>query len=75
MATTAPVDLRGTAYGFFNLMSGLALLLASGIAGLLWDQFGAEATFLAGAMVATVALGLLVVFKPQAAATATEMDH
>ena len=75
VATTAPADLRGTAYGFFNLMSGMALLLASAIAGLLWDQFGAEATFLAGAAIATVSLGLLVTFKPKAAATATEMDH
>ncbi|HEY8905994.1 MAG TPA: MFS transporter, partial [Rhodoferax sp.] len=40
VANTAPADLRGTAYGFFNLLSGLALLLASGVAGWLWDSFG-----------------------------------
>ena len=49
VAHTAPADLRGTAFGAFNLVSGLALLLASVLAGLLWDRFGAAATFLAGA--------------------------
>jgi len=48
VAETAPADLRGTAYGFFNLMSGLAMLLASGIAGWLWDRHGAATTFLGG---------------------------
>ncbi len=56
VADTAPADLRGTAYGFFNLVSGLAMLLASVIAGLLWDQIGAAATFLAGAALAVLAL-------------------
>ncbi|TAN27175.1 MAG: MFS transporter [Castellaniella sp.] len=45
VADTAPADLRGTAYGFFNLVSGIAMLLASVIAGLLWDSFGAPVTF------------------------------
>ncbi len=56
VANTAPADLRGTAYGFFNLLSGIALLFASVIAGLLWDQLGAEFTFLAGAGFAVLAL-------------------
>ena len=38
VADTAPADLRGTAYGFFNLVSGLAMLVASVLAGLLWDH-------------------------------------
>ena len=60
VAATAPADLRGTAYGFFNLISGLALLLASGLAGWLWDRFGAAFTFYAGAAFAVLALlGLL----------------
>ena len=75
VAATAPADLRGTAYGFFNLMSGLALLLASGLAGLLWDQLGAQATFLTGAAIACVSLGLLVMFKPKTAPTVTEPDR
>lgn len=60
VANAAPVDLRGTAYGFFNLMSGLALLVASGIAGLLWDRLGASFTFYAGAAFCCVALAGLV---------------
>ncbi len=56
VADTAPSDLRGTAYGFFNLVSGLATLLASALAGLLWDSFGARFTFVAGAGFGTLAL-------------------
>ena len=56
IADTAPADLRGTAYGFFNLASGIALLVASALAGLLWDRLGAEFTFLAGGVFATAAL-------------------
>ncbi len=56
VADTAPVELRGTAYGFFNLISGLVLLVASVLAGLLWDQFGASSTFYAGAAFCVLAL-------------------
>ena len=49
VADTAPAELRGTAFGFFNLMSGLAMLVSSGLAGLLWDSFGSSTTFFAGA--------------------------
>jgi MFS family permease len=49
VAGAAPADLRGTAYGFFNLVGGLAMLVASALAGLLWDRLGSPATFLAGA--------------------------
>jgi MFS family permease len=59
IADTAPADLRGTAYGFFNLASGLAMLVASGLAGLLWDSFGAAFTFVAGAIFSAAALALL----------------
>ncbi len=60
IADTAPVDLRGTAFGIFNLVSGVALLAASVIAGYLWDAYGAAATFEAGAVFAGVAaLGVL----------------
>jgi MFS family permease len=60
VADTAPADLRGTAYGFFNLMSGLAMLLASALAGLLWDQLGASFTFYAGAGFCVIALVSLI---------------
>ena len=56
VADTAPADLRGTAFGFFNLVSGLAMLIASVVAGLLWDQLGASFTFYAGAAFCGVAL-------------------
>ncbi|WP_298830648.1 MFS transporter [uncultured Piscinibacter sp.] len=60
VAETAPEDLRGTAYGFFNLLAGVATLLASAIAGLLWDRLGSAFTFYAGAGFAVLALaGLL----------------
>ena len=60
VAATAPADLRGTAFGFFNLVSGVALLVASAIAGLLWDSLGPAWTFYAGAgfcLLALVGLG------------------
>lgn len=56
VADTAPEDLRGTAYGVFNLVSGIAMLVASTLAGLLWDAFGAAATFRAGAVFCLAAL-------------------
>jgi MFS family permease len=56
VADTAPVDLRGTAFGTFNLAGGLALLLASVMAGAIWDGFGPAAMFLAGAGIAALAL-------------------
>jgi len=60
VADTAPADLRGTAFGIFNLISGGALLLASIIAGALWSMFGASATFISGASFAALAaIGLL----------------
>ena len=61
VARAAPDDLRGTAFGFFNLVSGLALLAASAFAGFMWDWLGAPMTFLCGAgfsVAALVALGL-----------------
>jgi MFS family permease len=50
VAATAPADLRGTAFGLFNLVSGIALLAASALAGWLWDAFGPAQTFYAGAV-------------------------
>jgi MFS family permease len=65
VADTAPSDLRGTAFGVFNLLSGVALLLASIIAGSLWSAFGASATFVAGASFATVAAMGLLLYRPK----------
>jgi MFS family permease len=56
IADNARQDLRGTAFGIFSLASGVATLLASIFAGWLWEGFGAPATFIAGATIATAAL-------------------
>lgn len=59
VADTSPPELRGTAFGMFNLLTGGALLAASVVAGILWDTFGAHGAFLSGAALATAAfLGL-----------------
>ncbi|SBT04447.1 Major facilitator superfamily MFS_1 [Candidatus Propionivibrio aalborgensis] len=65
VADTAPADLRGTAFGFFNLVSGVAMLIASVLAGLLWDRYGATATFHAGAIFCLIAL-VGVILRPNA---------
>lgn len=58
VSDTSPATLRGTAFGVFNLASGVCMLLASVIAGVLWEQFGASTTFLAGAALVAVPLCL-----------------
>ena len=58
VAATAPGELRGTAFGVFYLASGVAVLIASVVAGALWDAYGAPATFLAGAGFAVAAFVL-----------------
>ncbi len=68
VADVAPADLRGTAYGFFNLISGVAMLLASVLAGLLWDNFGAPFTFIAGAVFSALALAAML-FRRQPSRT------
>jgi predicted MFS family arabinose efflux permease len=60
VADSAPPELRGTAFGMFNLVTGAALLTASVIAGVLWDAFGAEWTFLAGAVFAALTIAGLI---------------
>ena len=64
VADTAPAQLRGTAFGMFNLASGAALLAASAIAGLLWDRWGAPATFIAGAAFSAIALAAIAARRP-----------
>jgi MFS family permease len=68
VADAAPPRLRGTAFGVFHLVSGVALLAASLIAGALWDAYGAAWTFYAGAALTSVALLALLLVRPQAAA-------
>jgi len=62
VADASPAALRGTAYGYFNLLTGFAMLAASIIAGVLWDAYGPAGTFLAGLAFALVTLiGLLAI--------------
>lgn len=61
VAEVAPEDLRGTAFGFFNFACGLALLVASPLAGWLWVRFGAQFTFGAGAVFCTLAMLILII--------------
>jgi len=60
VAGAAPAHLRGTAFGFFNLVGGIAMLIASVLAGLLWDELGAAVTFYAGAAFSMLGLALLI---------------
>jgi len=66
VAEAAPAEARGTAFGVFNLVSGLALIGASLLAGWLWSAYGPAATFYAGAAFTAVALaGLLAASRPR----------
>lgn len=67
VADTAAPELRGTAFGLFNLATGLTLLLANLLAGLLWDAFGSRATFLAGLGFSALALGGLALLPRKSA--------
>jgi MFS family permease len=64
VARTAPATLKGTAFGFFNLVSGVAMLLASVVAGVLWQRLGAPATFYAGAALSVLAAVLILGRRP-----------
>ncbi len=68
VADSAPPELRGTAFGFFNLATGAALLAASVIAGLLWEGFGPGWTFLAGALFAVLTIAGLLPLRARVAA-------
>jgi MFS family permease len=63
VADLCPTELRGTAFGMFNLVTGLATLMASIVAGALWDRAGPSGTFLAGALFAALALIALALMR------------
>jgi len=65
VADVAPAELRGTAFGLFNLVSGVAMLAASVVAGSLWDALGSSMTFYAGAGFSVLALGVLACRRPR----------
>ncbi len=65
VADTAPADLRGSAFGIFYFTGGIAMLIASVIAGALWDAIGPAATFLAGAGFTALALAGMAAVLPR----------
>jgi MFS family permease len=68
VAGAAPERLRGTAFGFFNLASGIAMLAASVLAGALWDGLGPATTFYAGAVFCGITLAVLALARGRLAA-------
>ena len=71
IADTAPPELRGTAFGMFNLVTGIALLAASILAGALWDMTGPKGTFLAGATFTMLTLAGLLAYRHRLGRPAT----
>lgn len=65
VADAAPAQLRGSGFGLFNLATGIAMLLASVLAGMLWSSLGPDTTFLAGALFALIAGGMLRFVRPK----------
>jgi MFS family permease len=65
VAERAPEALRGSAFGIFNLATGITMLAASVLAGVLWDYAGPSATFIAGGGFAGIA-ALLILFRRMA---------
>ena len=72
VADASPPELRGTAFGYFNLLTGLAMLAASVIAGALWDAYGPAGAFLAGLVFALVALLSLLTMSGEISSAAAE---
>ncbi|MFN4226030.1 MAG: MFS transporter [Hyphomonas sp.] len=63
VADHSPADLRGSGFGLFNLLTGIVMLVASLLAGILWEAAGSGATFLAGAVFASMSAGIVVFFR------------
>lgn len=63
VSEAAPASLRGTAFGVFNLIGGICMLLASALAGELWARFGAPVTFFTGAALVVLPLCLCLCFR------------
>ena len=66
VADTAPARLRGSAFGVFSLVTGVSLLVASVVAGVIWDRFGSDMTFIAGSVFAALAGVMLLALRGSA---------
>jgi MFS family permease len=75
VADTAPAELRGSAFGVFNFAGGVAMLVASVVAGALWDAYGPAATFFAGAAFTGIALGGFVAIRSLTRDAVNEAPH
>lgn len=75
VADSIPNTLRGTAFGFINLVTGIALLPASLLAGFLWQTVNPQATFLAGSLFAIAAIVLLLVMPRDSFGVAQGTNH
>jgi MFS family permease len=64
IADAAPTDLRGTAFGLFNLASGVAMLFGNALTGWLWDAKGADSAFLLSGLAASMILLAIPLLKP-----------
>ncbi len=74
IAAVAPASLRGTAYGLYNLVLGFAMLIASGMAGFIWDQWGPVYTFCESALIGLMCLLLLLKLRPLLNADARQRE-
>ncbi len=63
IASSAPPDLRGTAFGFYNMVLGFAMLISSGLAGFIWDLWGAVYTFRLSASFCILGLCILLIVR------------
>ncbi|RYD92534.1 MAG: MFS transporter, partial [Sphingomonadales bacterium] len=61
IAGVTPDALKGSAFGAFNLMTGIVVLVGNTAAGWLWISAGSQAPFLVGAGVSLLAMLLLAV--------------
>ena len=58
-----PDEFRGSAIGLLTMCSSLAIMLGSFLAGVLWDQFGAEVPFLISSVVSFVIVIFMMLSK------------
>lgn len=65
VADHAPAEAAGSAFGLFNLTLGVTALVASALAGLLWEGMGSQATFIAGGAFAAGAIAFAQAFLPR----------
>jgi MFS family permease len=65
VADHAPREKRGTALGIYYMASGLMTMVASLVAGVLWDRVGPAGAFGVGAVGAAIAVALVPLLRPR----------